>query len=177
MIKPEEVVKIGQFGKPHGIGGELSFSFSNDCFDENECPFLICEMNGILVPFAMECYRFKSDLTAFVQLQGIDTEDKAKQFTNLDVFFPKKAIVSTDDEDNQEYSWMHFVGYTLIDESSGSIGTVTDVDESTLNTLFLVNRNNKEILLPAVTELIVDVDHLQKTITLQLPAGILSIDE
>jgi len=33
MIKREEVYKIGLFNKPHGIHGELSFSFTDDVFD------------------------------------------------------------------------------------------------------------------------------------------------
>ena len=35
MIKREDVYKIGVFNKPHGIHGELSFTFTDDIF-ENE---------------------------------------------------------------------------------------------------------------------------------------------
>ena len=33
MIKKEEVYKIGLFNKPHGIHGELQFTFTDDIFD------------------------------------------------------------------------------------------------------------------------------------------------
>ena len=54
MIKREEVYKIGIFNKPHGIHGELSFTFTDDIFDRVEAEYLICLLDGILVPFFLE---------------------------------------------------------------------------------------------------------------------------
>lgn len=51
MIRKEEVYKIGIFNKPHGIHGELSFTFTDDIFDRADCDYLICLLDGIFVPF------------------------------------------------------------------------------------------------------------------------------
>lgn len=51
MIKKEEVYKIGLLTKPHGVKGEIAFSFTDDVFDRVECDYLICLMEGILIPF------------------------------------------------------------------------------------------------------------------------------
>ena len=66
MIKKEEVYKIGLFNKPHGIHGELQFTFTDDIFDRVDCDYLICLLDGIFVPFFIEEYRFRSDSTALV---------------------------------------------------------------------------------------------------------------
>ena len=42
MIKKEEVYKIGLFNKPHGIHGELQFTFTDDIFDRVDCDYLVC---------------------------------------------------------------------------------------------------------------------------------------
>ena len=39
MIRKEEVYKIGIFNKPHGIHGELSFTFTDDIFDRVEAEY------------------------------------------------------------------------------------------------------------------------------------------
>lgn len=76
MIKKEEVYKIGLFNKPHGIHGELQFTFTDDIFDRVDCDYLICLLDGIFVPFFIEEYRFRSDSTAFDGEQvGCDTAD------------------------------------------------------------------------------------------------------
>ena len=54
MIRKEEVYKIGIFNKPHGIHGELSFTFTDDIFDRVEAEYLICLLDGIFVPFFIE---------------------------------------------------------------------------------------------------------------------------
>ena len=46
MIRKEEVYKIGIFNKPHGIHGELSFTFTDDIFDRVEAEYLICLLDG-----------------------------------------------------------------------------------------------------------------------------------
>ena len=51
MIRKEEVYKIGIFNKPHGIHGELSFTFTDDIFDRADCDYLICLLDGISFPF------------------------------------------------------------------------------------------------------------------------------
>ena len=56
--KEEEVYKIGLFNKPHGIHGELQFTFTDDIFDRVDCDYLICLLDGIFVPFFIEEYRF-----------------------------------------------------------------------------------------------------------------------
>lgn len=35
MIRKEEVYRIGQLAKPHGIKGEVAFHFTDDIFDRD----------------------------------------------------------------------------------------------------------------------------------------------
>ena len=72
MIDREELIKIGFFNKPHGIHGELSFTFTDDIFDREDCPYIVCEIEGIFVPFFIEEYRFKSDTTVLMKLEDIE---------------------------------------------------------------------------------------------------------
>ena len=44
MIREEEVFKIGQFAKPHGIKGELSLVTNSDVLEDAEDPYIVCEM-------------------------------------------------------------------------------------------------------------------------------------
>ena len=103
MIKREEVYKIGIFNKPHGIHGELSFTFTDDIFDRVEAEYLICLLDGILVPFFLEEYRFRSDTTALVKLEGVDTAERARMFTNIEVYFPVKT--NAEEAGPGELSW------------------------------------------------------------------------
>ena len=176
MIRKEEVYKIGLFNKPHGIHGELSFTFTDDIFDRAECDYLICLLDGIFVPFFMEEYRFRSDSTALVKLEGIDSAERARMFTNVEVYFPVEHV--DEDATAADLSWDFFVGFRMEDVHHGELGEVVEVDTATLNTLFVVERpDGEELLVPAQEEFIAGIDQKKKVITVDLPEGLLALDE
>ena len=175
MIKKEEVYKIGLFNKPRGIHGELQFTFTDDIFDRVDCDYLICLLDGIFVPFFIEEYRFRSDSTALVKLEGIDTAERARMFTNVEVYFPVKHAEEAEDG---ELSWNFFVGFRMEDVRHGELGEVVEVDTTTVNTLFVVEQEDgEELLIPAQEEFIVEINQEKKLITVELPEGLLNLED
>lgn len=170
MIREDEVFKIGKFTKPHGIKGEISFSFDNDIFDKVDCPYLVCDIDGIFVPFFIKEYRFKGADTALVTLEDITSDIQAKRFRGIDVYFPRKYF---DESEDAELTLDYFIGFTVIDENSGDIGVITDIDDSTVNTLFLLkSKTGDEIIIPASEDFIISIDVDNRTLYLNLPQGL-----
>lgn len=170
MIKKEEVFKIGIINKPHGVKGEMSFTFTDDIFDRVDADYLILMMDGILVPFFIEEYRFRSDNVALIKLEDIDTAEKAREFTNVEVYFPKKYM----EESDEISSWNYFIGFKVTDKTHGNLGEIVDVDDSTMNVLFVIENEDDEVLLPAHEEFILDIDHEKKIVYVNIPEGLLS---
>ena len=169
MIKQEEVYKIGRLGKSHGVRGEVSFLFDEDVFDRVDADYLILDIDGILVPFFIEEYRFRSDTTALMKFEGIDTQERARELTGCDVYFPRNLAASDDDS----ISWSAIVGFDIIDASTEkSIGRIASIDDSTLNILFCLEDGH---LIPASEDLITQIDQQARTITMHLPAGLLDL--
>lgn len=172
MIKKDEVFKIGMFNKPHGVKGELSFTFIDDIFDRVDCEYLVCLLDGIMVPFFVEEYRFRSDTTALVKLERVDTAEQARKFTNVEVYFPKKYAEEDDSDDIP--TWQYFVGFLVEDVNHGKLGEIVAVDDSTLNVLFAIeNAEGEEILLPAHEEFIVKLEKKKRRLTMEIPEGLL----
>ena len=169
MIKQEEVYKIGRLGKSHGVRGEISFLFDDDVFDRVDADYLILDIDGILVPFFIEEYRFRSDATALMKFEGIASQERARELTGCDVYFPRNLAVGDDDS----ISWSAIVGFDIIDASTNkSIGRIASIDDSTLNTLFCLEDGH---LIPASEDLITQIDQQARTITMHLPAGLLDL--
>lgn len=172
MITHEQVYRIGRIGKPHGVKGEVSLQFSDDVFDRVDADYLVLETDGILVPFFMEEYRFRNDSAALVKFEGIDTQERARELTHCDVYFP----YSLSDGNEQQFSWNEIVGFSLIDaDTQQPVGEITAIDDSTINILFHVKRDGEEILIPASDELILSVSMDQREIEITLPDGILDL--
>ncbi len=173
MIKRESVYKIGVIGKPHGVRGELQFRFTDDVFDRCEAEYLVLDMEGILVPFFMEEYRFRSDEVALMKFCDIDTEERARELTGTEVYFPRAMA----EESSDDLSWAQIIGFSLIDSTSGKVvGEITSVDETTINLLFEVKtESDVELLIPANEDLIKRLDAKQRSIEIEIPDGLLDL--
>ena len=169
----KDVYRIGRIGKPHGVKGEMNFMFTDDVFDRTDSDYLIIEVEGLLVPFFIEEYRFRSDETALLKLCDIDTQEQARQFTNCEVFFERSKA----DTPADELTWAQIVGFQIIDENNGKIvGKIVAVDDSTENILFEIETTKGDrILIPAHDSLSRDIDTSSQTITMTIPDGLLAL--
>ena len=170
MIRDEEVYKIGKIGKTHGVKGELSFMFDDDVFDRVDADYLVLSVDGILVPFFLEEYRFKSDSTAIVKFEDINTQERARELTGCDVYFPRRLA----DDEEGELSLGMLVGFQLVDARNGKhIGRIASIDDTTINLLFELEDGT---LIPASDDLITAIDQKSRTISINLPEGLLKLN-
>ncbi len=173
MIREEDVYRIGKIGKPHGVKGEVTMMFSDDVFDRVDAEYVVLMLDGILVPFFFEEYRFRTDETAIVKFCDIDTQDQARELTNCEVYFPRHLS----DSDDDDISLSELNGFKLIDHIYNKVvGTICGIDDSTQNILFEVKtEGGDELLIPASPELIRSIDTEEHTINMELPEGLLDI--
>ena len=168
MIKNEEVYRIGRLGKPHGVKGEVSLLFDDDIFDRTDCDYLVLSVDGILVPFFIEEYRFRSDTVALVKFEDIDTQQRAAELTGCDVYFPRALA-----DDDEAPALALLVGFDLVEANEGRVvGRIAAIDDTTANTLFELEDGR---LIPASDDLVDDIDLKQRTITMRLPEGLLDL--
>ena len=171
MISHDDVYRIGRIGKSHGVSGEVDMHFDDDVFDRVEADYVVLEIDGILVPFFFEEYRFRNDATAIVKFEGVDSEQRARELTHAEVFFPRNLA----DEAGDNPSLAMLVGYRLIDEvSQKEVGKIKSVDDTTINILFEVtNAEGTDILIPAADELIKEINTRERLIIMNIPQGLI----
>ena len=174
MIRKEDCCLIGRITKAHGLKGEVNFMFTDDIWDRVETDHLICEVDGILVPFYMEEYRFRSNSVALVKFENLNTADDVQFLVNNDVYIEKKYMEESGED---EVSLNYFIGFKMIDgEDETEIGTVVAVDDDTENWLFIVeNAEGKEIMIPAHEEFIAEIKQEERVLVMDLPLGLLDL--
>jgi 16S rRNA processing protein RimM len=161
-------------GKAHGLKGEINFQFTDDVWDRADSDYIICEVDGILVPFFIEEYRFRSDSTAIMKLEDIDSIEQAQMLVNSPVFIEKKYQEELGED---EVSLHYFIGFKMLDGDDGKdIGTIIDIDDQTDNWLFIVERpDGTEVMIPAHEEFISEIRQEDKTMVMDLPLGLLEL--
>ena len=145
-------------------GGEWALGETSDL-----CAKGIQATLDILVPVFIEEYRFKTDSNALMKFEGIDTQERARELTGCEVYFPHELA----DSDEDTISWAAIVGFDITDaDSSRTIGRIAAVDDSTINILFELEDGR---LIPASEDLITAIDQQARTITMRLPDGLLNL--
>ncbi len=168
MITEESVYKIGQITRTHGTQGEVSFTFTDDVWDRRDASFLILSVDGILVPFFLESYRFRNDEQALLKFVDYNTSDRAQELCGCEVYFPFSQSVAPEEG---SYTWKYFTGFKVTDKTLGYLGIVDEVEDQTQNVLFSITGK----YIPVAEELIVEVNHEERMLLMDLPSGILDL--
>lgn len=170
MLKKEDFIYFGKFLKPHGTRGEIGLSGENYTLGE-DCNYVAVDIDGILVPFFFEYTRSKNKDSLIVKIERYDSAETVRELTNCDVYIPREWVETSDN-----LSWSYFLGFEASDKTCGNIGEITDIDDSTINTLFVLEHQGEEILIPICEEFITDIDHEKRIIYFDLPAGLVSAE-
>ncbi len=171
MISPQDIIHVGRTQKPHGIKGEINIIFNNVEYAELDCEYYLLMIDNIPVPFFIEEFTFTTDVAARVKFDAVDDEKEAAKLINLDICVPTNLVKQQ--EDSIAPGWSHFIGFDVVNIDNEHIGTIVKVDDSTINILFVLENEEKEILIPATEDFIAVIDEKGKIIKMDLPEGLL----
>ena len=172
-MSENEVFKIGQVLKIHGVKGKIEMSVTEDVFVYAECDYLFFKLEGLLVPFFVDSYISKGADRALVKLDDIDDADGARLLLNAEVYFPLEEMPEREREVN---TWNYLTGFKIYDLKEGYIGEVRAVNTQSANTLLFVETSNgQEVMIPVHPELVRDLNEKKREMLMDLPEGLLTL--
>jgi len=171
-IPKTDCEKVGFFKKTHGVNGDLVLEFEPQ-FEysiENANRFFV-ELEGLLVPFFVleEGFRFKTENSAIITFDGVESEKYAKRMVGSSVYLFKNEIIEMPNEQFES----QFENYLLVDEKFGEIGIIEQIDNYSGNIVITVNYRGKELLVPFNEDFIISIDEQNKVLKLRLPEGLI----
>jgi 16S rRNA processing protein RimM len=172
MIKRDKCTLLGKLIKPHGIKGSVLLRFAGlKAEDIKERGQVFVEIDGLLVPFFIENFQEKSADTAILNLTGINTESKAKDFTGYLVYVGQDQVRTR----RNKPGLPGIRDYKVIDKKLGYIGLAVEIVDSQNNPLLYVQNNGKEYLVPVHDDIILEVNSRDKTIRIDAPEGLFEL--
>ena len=175
-IPKSSCTRIGFIQKPHGINGEMVIRFQEQYYSTlEETDTIFLEIEGLLVPYFIidNSIRFRTGDSVIVKLDWVETETQAQKLAGLSVFVENENIVIEEDS----FDVRMFEGFILFDQLKNQIGNIVAVNDFAGNIILDVNYLDKEIMIPFNEDFLIDLDIQKKIITLDLPEGLLSLDE
>ncbi len=166
--------ELGHITKPRSFKGEVIVYLDTDSPEEYlEMESVYVEINGQLVPFFIDAIHPHKARSIRVKFEGIDSEEDAKSMVKRKLFLPLDLLP---DLDQQDFYHHEIIGFTVEDESYGTVGIIEDVVESATNPIFKIEHpSGKEVLIPIADEFITNVNKDQKVISVNCPEGLIEL--
>jgi 16S rRNA processing protein RimM len=104
-----------------------------------------------------------------VKLSGIDSDEARAALVGEPVVVPESAIPRPPADTYYHYQLMDMEVFT---DGGELLGQITEVIETGANDVFVVTSDRREWLVPAIGDIVLDVDVKAKRMTVQLPEGL-----
>ncbi len=153
---PENLLLIGKVVKPHGIRGWIkikAYSESAATFSEVESIF-VHTTDGELKEWELVSVKpYKGDFL-LMELKGVDDRNKAEELRNADIYIKKDLL----QKEEGEFFWYELIGLKVYLVSGRYLGKIEQILPTGSNDVYIVKEKDKEYLIPAIEDVVKDVD-------------------
>ncbi len=174
-VLSENLILVGKVIRPHGLEGSLrirSYAQSLESFLYAGSVFLKSKKDETLECKVSSIKPHKSSF--LIQLQGLQSLEQAERYRGAGIFIRKDLLTQKSEE---EYFWFELIGLEVFLNSGRYLGKLTDIIPTGSNDIYVVKEGGKEILLPAIHEVIDEIDLENKRIIVSHMEGLLDLNE
>ena len=160
---------IGYLRRPHGVQGEIVMDLHTD-FPERIRDGRKMFIGEDRVPATCGGARsLKSGL--LIKLRGFDTPEAVGRFRNQWVYVLARDIPPLENGRHYKYE---LIGLNVVGEDGEALGRVTEILETGANDVYVVrDETGREILLPAISSVILGMDMDKRVLRVHLLDGLL----
>jgi 16S rRNA processing protein RimM len=159
---------VGFLRRPHGVRGEIIMDLHTD-FPERFRDGRKLFVGEGHRPHTLESTRSRGN-GLLVKFRGIDTPEDAGLFRNQWLYVKASEVPPL--PEGQIYQHELF-GMSVIDEANQPLGTLSEIITTGANDVYVVTRDSgKELLLPAIPSVILDIDAGRRLIRVHLLEGL-----
>ncbi len=166
------MIRIGKIVASHGLQGAVIMTHvaaSSSWLKKDDILFL--ELNkGSYIPFFVTSAQAANTEEYIVGLEDVTKVEEAKKLIGKQVYV-KEEILAAQATDSP----LMWIGFNIVDKQKGSLGAIEDVMQAGPQWLARITYEGKEVLIPLIEQMIIDLNVKNKFIRMDLPDGLLEL--
>jgi 16S rRNA processing protein RimM len=165
-----ELLEIGRIIRSHGLAGRmkvLSYLESQDTLGDLKEVWVGTKVqDAAMFPLVS----VQTGRESFIlKLGGIEDRDAASRLVGSSVWIPLEKWKKLPDG---EYYWHDIIGLSVVTEEGRALGKIESVFPTGSNDVYVCRGKGKEILLPAIDDVVRKIDMDQKMMVVRLLEGL-----
>jgi 16S rRNA processing protein RimM len=165
--------QLGYVVRTHGMKGQVLAFFDVDFpeeYEDLESVFLL--MGGRLVPFFVERVELQANGKFILKFEDLNTLEEAERLKGVELYLPLSALPELDED---QFYFHEVVGYKVMDESLGELGTVKEFYDMEFQDLLAMEYQGHEVLIPVQEEIVLRADKDAQILYVNLPEGLVDV--
>ena len=161
-------LEMGKILRSHGVHGEVLLKVNSD-YPEHLQPRLKVYLGENHLPFTIRQVR-PHNSGLIIALDGIHDPETAQHYQNNILYISTKILPKLG---RNEYYYHQLMDMEVMEEDGKPLGKLTEIIKTGANDVYVVTSGNgKELLLPAIKEVIIDIDLTKKIMHVHLLNGL-----
>ncbi|TMM58395.1 16S rRNA processing protein RimM [Maribacter algarum] len=172
-MRKEDCFYLGKIVSKYSFKGEVLVKIDTDepeLYDNMESVFVALRNN--LVPFFIEKCRLHKSQLLRIDFEEVNSEDDADKIMGSELYLPLSFLPELN---GNKFYFHEVIGFTVIDNVHGDIGTIQSINDTTSQALFEILKGDKQLLIPINDDIIKKVDRENKTIHVTTPEGLVDL--
>ncbi|MDO4337098.1 MAG: ribosome maturation factor RimM [Eubacteriales bacterium] len=167
----EDLLKVGVITTTHGVRGEVKvFPTTDNAERFLDLDYVLLDTGKELRRLDIRNVRFFKNL-AILKFKGIDNINDIEMYKGRDLWIPREEGQELGEN---EYYIADLLDMEVVLEDGSKFGILKDVMETGANDVYVVETTDgREVLLPAISECIRDVNPEENKMTVHLMKGLL----
>lgn len=168
-----ELDNIGFIQKNQGFDGQAKLKLNVDLIGKSFPQFLWINQFGKPVPFSIEHFQIIDTNTVIAKFEDVEDENAVNKLKNESIWCESSDFIN---HFAPLESYDYLFGLQVIDTEKGNLGELIDVIENeNSHATLVVQHGDKEVLIPFVDEFILEINEVEKFISVALPDGLIEL--
>lgn len=166
------MVRIGKIVATHGLQGAVILKHiagSGNWLKKDDVLFIELRKESYIPHFVLQA-KMANDEEYIVNMEDVETVEAAKKLIGKQVYVKEDILAGAVTD-----SPLLWIGFNLVDVNKGAIGQIEDVVQAGPQWLAKLTIEGKEVLVPLVEQMLVDVNMRNKYIRIDLPEGLIDV--
>lgn len=173
-MQKEDCFYLGKIVKKYSYKGEVVLKLDTDepdIYENLDAVFL--DLGKKLLPFFIETSLLQKGNQMRIRFEDVNNEADADAILKTDVYLPLNLLPKLTGD---QFYFHEIIGFILEDVNYGEVGKITSINDKTAQDLFVIEKDDSEILIPMIDDFIQKIDRKNKKVIVETPEGLIEMN-